>query len=141
MTVRSLLSNDLIRAFSSWCLLAVRHTHPAVPERSYQNSCEIPRSRLEGVMGVEVVNFIGGGFKVNRRLPAWFLEANPFDFVLSPSVVKPRVEDFFNFTGFLAIDNNWRGWCYVLPWEGVGGCIFEEGDVEHGVNFHGWWEY
>ena len=31
----SLLSNDLIRAFSSWCLLAVRLTHPAVPERSY----------------------------------------------------------------------------------------------------------
>ena len=36
MTVRSLLSNDLIRAFGSWCLLAVRLTHPAVPERSYQ---------------------------------------------------------------------------------------------------------
>ena len=35
MTVRSLLSNDLIRAFSSWCLLAVMLTHPAVPERSY----------------------------------------------------------------------------------------------------------
>ena len=35
MTVRSLLSNDLIRAFSSWCLLAVRLAHPAVPERSY----------------------------------------------------------------------------------------------------------
>ncbi len=35
MTVRSLISNDLIRAFSSWCLLAVRLTRLAVPERSY----------------------------------------------------------------------------------------------------------
>ena len=39
------------------------------------SSCEIPRARIEGVTGVEVVNFIRGGFKVNRRLPAWFLEA------------------------------------------------------------------
>ena len=55
--------------------------------------------------------------------------------------MKHGIEDFFNFPGFLAVDNNWRGWCYVLSWEGIGGCIFEEGDVEHGVNFHGWWEY
>ena len=89
------------------------------------SSCEIPRSRLKGVTGVKVVYFIGGGFKVNCRLPAWFLEANSFDFVLSPSIWKPGIEYFFNFSDFLAVDNNWRGWFYVSSWEGIGGCIFE----------------
>ena len=55
------------------CKAGVRATMVVTVAPSLVSSfCEIPRSRLEGVTGVEVVNFIGGGFKVNRRLPAWF---------------------------------------------------------------------
>ena len=92
------------------CKAGVRATKVVTVAPSLgSSSCEIPRSRLEGVTRVEVVSFIVGRFKVNRRLPTWFLEGNPFDFVLSPLVVKPGIEDFFYFPGFLAVDNNWRG--------------------------------
>ena len=45
------------------CKAGVRATGDVTVAPSLElSSCEIPRSRLEGVTGVEVVNFIGGGF-------------------------------------------------------------------------------
>ena len=49
--------------------------------------CEIPWPRFSGIAEVVRIDCCGSILKVDCRLPTWFIEADPFDLVLSTVVV------------------------------------------------------